>query len=116
MLLIFTFIRNNCNKSNILDKHFQSVFGNEDISTMPRLNKSSYPTMSHFTIDTSRIEYLLRKLNPHKATCPDVIPAHVLGELSAEVAPALTFFSEMSLDTSQIPDDWRIDYVVPVYK
>ena len=64
------------NKSSILNKHFQSVFTNEDFSTMPRLNMSLYPTMSHITIHTSGVDNFLRNLNPHKATGPDAIPAH----------------------------------------
>ena len=103
-------------KSNILGKHFQSVFTNEDFSTMPRLDMSSYPTMSHITIHASGVENVLRNLNPQKATGPDVIPAYLLCELSAEVAPALTFVFQMSLNTGQIPNDWRMAYIVPVYK
>ena len=88
-------------KSNVLNKHFQSVFTNEDISAMPRLSRSSYLTMSQLTIHTSGVE----NLNPHKATGPDVILAHLLCELSTEVAPSLSFVFQMSLDTGQIPDD-----------
>ena len=66
---------------------------------------SSYPTMSHITIHTSGVENLSRNLNPHRATGPD---AHLLCQLSAEVAPALISVFQMSLDTGQIPDDWRM--------
>ena len=59
---------------------------------------------------------LIRNLNPHKAIGPDAIPAHLLCGLSVEVAPALTFVFQMSLETGQIPDDWRMAYFVPVYK
>ena len=77
---------------------------------------SSYPNMPHITIHTSGVENLIRNLNPHRATGPDAIPAHLLCELSAEVTPALTFVSQMSLDTGQIPDDRRMTYIVPVYE
>ena len=46
-------------RSNILNEHFQSVFTNEDFSTMSRLSMSSYPTMSHITIHASDVEDLL---------------------------------------------------------
>ena len=72
---------------------------------MPRLN-SSYPTMPQFTIHTSGVENLFRNLNPRKATGPDAIPAHLLYELSAEVAPALSFVFKMSLDTGQMTGVW----------
>ena len=87
-------------KSTILGKHIQSVFTNENFSTMPRLNMSSYPTMSHMTIHASGVKNLLRNLNSHKATGPDAIPAHLLSELSAEVTPALAFVFQMSFNTS----------------
>ena len=77
---------------------------------------SSYPTMTHITIHASGVENILRNLNPHKATCPDAIPTHLLFELSAEVAPTLTFVFQMTLDIGQIPNDWRMVYIVPVYK
>ena len=95
-------------KSNIIDEHFKPVFTNEGISTMLRLSKSSYPTISHITIDASGVEKLPRKRNPHRDTGLDAIPAHLLCELSAEVTPALSFVFQMSFDTCQIPDDWRM--------
>ena len=72
--------------------------------------------MSHITIDTSGVENRLRKCNPHKVTGPDAILAHILCELSTEVTPALSFVFQMSFDTGQIPGDWCMAYIVPVYK
>ena len=73
---------------------------------MQRLkNKGSRLTMSHITIDTYGVEKLVKKFNPHKSTDSDAIPAHILHQLSAEVAPALSFVFQMSLDVSQIEDD-----------
>ena len=103
-------------KSNLLCEHFQSVFTNEDFCTMPRLNMTSYPTMSHITIHSFCVENLFENLIPHEPSGPDAMPACLLCELSAAVAVALSFVSQMSLDTGQIPDDWRMAYVVPVCK
>ena len=75
---------------------------------MPSLNRSSYPTMSHITIDTSGVKNLLRRLNPHEATGQDAIPAHLLCELSNEVASASPFAFQMSLDTCQMTGVWPI--------
>ena len=74
------------------------MFTNEDISTMPRQNRNSYPTMSHIAIDASGVQNLPRNLNPHEATGADAMPAHLLCELSAEVAHVLTFDFQTSLD------------------
>ena len=67
------------------------MFTNDYISTIPKLNRSSYPTMSHINIDTPGVKNLLRNLNLHKATGPDAIQGHLLCELSAEIVPASTF-------------------------
>ena len=48
------------------------------------------------------------KKSPHKATGPDAIAAHILYEMSAVVAPALSFLFQMPLDTDQIPHEWRM--------
>ena len=83
-------------KSSILGNNFQSVFANEDISTMSWLSRSSYPTMSHIAIHSSGVENLLGRLISHKAAAADAIPALLLCELSVEVAPATTSFTNVS--------------------
>ena len=77
-LLFYTAVRMIFGVIHYINKHFQSVFTSQNISAMPSQTKSSYHTMSHDTINTSCVEKLLWKPNPHKATCPDAIPAHLL--------------------------------------
>ena len=55
-------------------------------------------------------------MNPYKATGPDAVPGHIICQLSAEVAPTLPFVFQMPLDTGEIPDDWHMAYIGPVYK
>ena len=37
-------------------------------------------------------------------------------ELSAELAPALTYIYQTSLDAGTVPDDWKMAHVVPIFK
>ena len=57
--------------------------------------RGNFHSSPHTTIDTSGVESLLIKHDPHEATGPDTIPGHLLCELSAEVAPAQEFFSNV---------------------
>ena len=71
-------------------------------------------TISQFTYRLLSIHHVLEsyRKSPHKATCPGAISAHLLCELSALVAPALSFVFQMSLNTDQIPHEWRVVYIV----
>ena len=56
------------------------------------------------------------KLDPHKASGSDNIPARVLKETAYEITPMLTHLFQQSLDTGDIPHDWRSARVTPIYK
>jgi len=43
----------------------------------------------------------------HKSTGPDCIPAHLLKELSTELAPALTHIFQATLQQGCIPTEWK---------
>ena len=46
--------------------------------------------MPEIIITTPGVLKLLSGVNPHKATGPDIIPAHVLKETALVIAPVLT--------------------------
>jgi len=56
------------------------------------------------------------KLSPFKASGPDDIPNRLLKELSTELAPAMTAFFNQSLQTGQLPQEWKLTNVSPIYK
>ena len=59
---------------------------------------------------------LLQKLNLNKAAGPDNIRPKILKELAPEIAPILTIIFRKSLETGEVPPDWRSANVRPVYK
>ena len=59
---------------------------------------------------------LLQKLNPSKASGPDLLPARVLKELAVEISPFLTAIFQMSLDTGYVPNDWKSANVTAIFK
>ena len=103
-------------KANILNRQFVSVFTKEDTANIPDKGPSPYASMEGITVTPNGVEKLLRDLKPDKATGPDMIPARLLKQLSAEIAPALALVFQSSLDCGRVPRDWTMAHVVPLFK
>jgi hypothetical protein len=72
--------------------------------------------MPAITITTPGVEKLLRELKPHKAAGPDEIPARVLKECATSIAPIPAYIFTKSLETGDLPDDWREANISPIFK
>ena len=66
------FIHSDTSKAEILNEQFQSVYTKENTSTMPDKGQSKYPSMKDIVINTKGVFKLLKDLNPHKATGPEL--------------------------------------------
>ena len=107
-------------KAQILNKQFQSVFTPESALPLSALAQSilpsPYPDMPEIQVNEPGILKLLQNLKPHKAGGPDNIKPIILKQLAIEIAPILTFIFNTSLETGEVPSDWRNANVVPIYK
>ena len=74
------------------------------------------PDIESLRININGVVELLKNLKLYKASGPDEIPAYLLKETSKEIAPALTFIFQASLQQSSIPSDWKKANVVPLFK
>ena len=102
-------------KANLLNEQFQSVFSHMDESNIPTLDEN-YPNINNIKIGTEGVKKLLQKLNTKKAAGPDNLPNHVLKELASEIAPILKAIFEQSLQTGELPSDWRNANITPLFK
>ncbi|KFM12913.1 hypothetical protein AS27_00888, partial [Aptenodytes forsteri] len=59
---------------------------------------------------------LLRHLDAHKSQVPDGIHPRVLRELAEVLAKPLSIIYQQSWLTGEVPDDWRLANVTPIYK
>jgi len=55
-------------------------------------------------------------LKPHKAPGPDNISPRVLKELRDVIAPILQIIFQQSINTGQVPSDWREANIAAVFK
>ena len=110
-------------KSDSLNHQFQSVFS-EAINITPSefiednymQDTRHYPIMQDITITSPGIEKLLQKLDPSNASGPDELKPRLLKELAHEISPILSLIFQKSLDTGDVPTDWRTAHVSPIYK
>jgi hypothetical protein len=103
-------------KANILNKQYQSVFTKEDLSSIPSTVGPEQPEMPGITMSINGIHKILLGLNIHKASGPDNIPARMLKELADQVAPCLHVIFTRSLDTGEVPEDWRRANITAIFK
>ena len=83
---------------------------------MPDFVLRNLPSIPDIIMNVDGVEKLLCNLNPNKACGPDGITPRILKECAHEIAPALTFIFQMSLDTGILPLDWKQANVVPIFK
>ena len=99
-----------------LADQFHSVFTREDVTTLPNLPPRPFPEMPPITVDTDGVRKLLENINPRKAIGPDQIPNQALKIAAVEIAPVLQFIFQRSLDTGELPLDWRKANITPIFK
>ena len=92
------------------------MFTHENISTLPDVGASPFPTIVTDNINVDGVEKLLAGLQGHKAHGPDGIPARLLKEFAHNMAPLLTHIYKASLHQSRLPCDWKTALVFPIYK
>ena len=64
----------------------------------------------------NKIYHILRTLNPSKAAGPDGIHGQILKHCASSLAQPLSILYNISFKTGQIPDEWKLANVVPVFK
>ena len=74
------------------------------------------PVINDIVLHVSEVEAVLKSLDPNKAAGPDEIPAGILKETAATIAPSLCTLFNRSLEVGYIPREWKLANVVPVHK
>ena len=104
-------------KATALNSYFQSVFTIEDLTNVPNKGTSNYcSAMKPIVFTVPGIQSLLENLEHVKSPIPDKIHPLVLKHCASELAPVLQIIFSQSLSTGNIPSDWLISNITPVYK
>ena len=101
-------------QADLFNKYFSDQFSapshyNIDIS---------YTNNESYSIDfnPSRIEALLRDVNPNKAQGPDKIHGKILKNCARSLSRPLAILFNLSYNTGCIPSDWKLANIVPIHK
>ena len=99
-------------KANILAEHLSSIYTHEQPGPLPNKVPSPYSSMPDITISATGIEHILSNLKPAPQSCrPRYHPPTVL-----QISPILEIIFNKSLQTGQVPNDWKEANVAPIFK
>ena len=101
---------------DILNSFFSSVFTDEGTTNNPVPRQMCEATISpNFTLTEEMFRKKLANVK-NGATGPDKITKRLLSELKDVVAQPIYNIFKKSLSTGEVPEDWRIANVTPVFK
>ena len=103
-------------KANILVKQFQSVFTIDKPGELPKTSKTAKHKIPPIKIKTEGVQKLLAHVNPSKASGPDNIPNRILKECANQLAPSLSIIFQLSIDSGELPKDWREANISCIFK
>ena len=102
-------------KANILNAQFSKVFS-KPCNTNYQTNINSLKCLQNISISKHGVLKLLQNINENKATGPDDIPGKLLKTCAIELHEVFTILFQHSLNLGQIPDDWKVAHIFPLFK
>ena len=101
----------------LLNEQFSSVFTKENLRSLGSNSMiGSIEVLENISIEPGIIKKYILELNIRKATGPDEIHTRVLREGVDSITEALRLIFIRSLTFGEIPQDWKLANVVPIFK
>jgi hypothetical protein len=99
-----------------LNRQFSSVFTDEDTVTIPTPEKEDDIVIDNILVTEGIVRREILKLKADSAPGPDGITPKLLKSIVNSVTTPLTIIFKKSIETGEIPKDWRMATVVPIFK
>ena len=99
--------------ASMFNEYFHSVYTSaleEPSSTQP------VSSISSIDLSTEEVCHALQNLNPSKAHGSDGLPSRIRKECANQLAPSLHYLFTKSLKVSQVPAEWKLANIIPIYK
>jgi len=74
------------------------------------------PPLDTITLSPELVFNKLKELNPSKSPGPEGWPIAVLREVADKICTPLYIIFTKSLESSLLPDDWKVGFVTPIFK
>ena len=99
-----------------IGKYFNSIYTPYYGGILPEMQQITDEQIGEIKINPKMVEEKLVKLNIHRASGPDGIHPHVLQKTAKAMSIPLAHIFQQSLDTGEVPEEWRIANVTPIHK
>ena len=111
-------ISDNKGMADLLNDYFCSVFIKDGVRQGgPQLDQMNVnEQLEDFDITVNDVSKKIDELKPGKAPGPDGISTTILKKLKNSVVVPLQKIFQLSLQTGEIPLDWKLAKVVPIFK
>ena len=110
-----TITDNNKEMADALNKQFESVFTNNS-KTPPVVEADTNNVIKDIYVTKTGIIKFLKRQKSNKAMGADQISYKMLKPCKEEIADYLTDLFNTSLETGELPIDWKHAEVIPLYK
>jgi len=112
-----TFAEDDCDKTEVLNSFFKSVFVKEDVESVPDINdRSNRQKIEELRMDEEQVLKILEKLNPVKSPGPDRLHPRVLKETRHAILTPLTHIFKQAHTEGEIVEDWKTAHVKALFK
>ncbi len=111
-----TTVESDADKSAVLNGYFTSVFTIDDGSMppLPPLNLTS--TVGNVVFEADKVAKVIETFSNSFASGPDGYTSYFLKKLAWPLSVPLATIFEVSLHTHEVPNDWKLAHVIPIYK
>lgn len=110
-------VTDNKQMASILNNQFSSVFTNEDLVNIPPCpDTSGGNTIEDLYFNSETVYKKIRSLKISSSSGPDGLSSKFLSDYADVLAAPLTIIFNKSMESGQVPEDWRVANVTPIYK
>ena len=110
------FVESDKEIGDVIGQYFSSVHPPYYTGEMPDMQHVTQNQIGRLTITPKMVEDKLEKLNIHKSCGPDNVHPHVLQKTAKATSVPLSHIFQQSLDTGEVPEDWRTANITPIHK
>ena len=110
-------VKENKGMANVLNEFFSSVFNREDRNTVPEPDlEHEGDNLTEVKITRKKVQEKIKNPRTGSAAGPDQIGPQLLKELSDVISTPLATVMRKSVETGEVPRDWRTANVTPIFK